>query len=302
MRKDAFDLVMAGHFSIDLILSSRIATPKPTLGGPPTYVSLAAGKLGSRVSVVSKVGEDFSDEYLTWLRFNGVDLSGLKRVKGSSTTRFILKYEKEGRQLQLRSRAPPIDPMDIPRFLQAKAVHIAPIANEVSQEVVNELRRSTNTLSLDPQGLVRRFDKEGNVSLKRLADLRILEQINVYKSSRDEIRAVTGLKDLRSAMEEGHEYGPRVVMVTMGNRGAAMLLEGSLYDVPSCKQQAIEDPTGAGDAFIGGFLAEYIRGRDPLWCACVGSAAASFVVEGVGPAVFGGKEEVYARAAEIREP
>ena len=59
------------------------------------------------------------------------------------------------------------------------------------------------------------------------------------------------------------------------------------------------DPTGAGDAFIGAFLAEYVSGKDPEWCSCVGSAASSFVVEGIGPAVFGEKEETYLRARQI---
>ena len=59
------------------------------------------------------------------------------------------------------------------------------------------------------------------------------------------------------------------------------------------------DPTGAGDAFIGAFLAEYVSGKDPEWCSCVGSAASSFVVEGIGPAEFGEKEETYLRARQI---
>ena len=61
------------------------------------------------------------------------------------------------------------------------------------------------------------------------------------------------------------------------------------------------DPTGAGDVFIGAFLTEYISQKDSLWCACVGSAAASLVVEGVGPTFFGEKEEVYRRASLIYE-
>jgi sugar/nucleoside kinase (ribokinase family) len=61
------------------------------------------------------------------------------------------------------------------------------------------------------------------------------------------------------------------------------------------------DPTGAGDVFIGAFLAEYIRTKDPVWCACVGSASASFVVEGIGPERFGERQETYERAKEIYE-
>jgi sugar/nucleoside kinase (ribokinase family) len=294
-----FDLVTVGHFAIDLIDSPKITTPKPTLGGPPTYVSLAARKLNARVSVISKVGDDFSDRHTTWLSSNGVDLSALKRAKGASTTSFVLKYTNRKRRLQLRSRAPPILPEDVPDSLRARAIHVAPIANELSRNVVDKLRTLTDNLSLDSQGFVREFDADGNVRLRRWSDQRVLEQIDLYKSSSSEIRMVTGFSDLRLAMEKIHDHGAKIVIVTRGIKGSKLLHEGRIYDIPACKPRIIQDPTGAGDAFIGAFLAEYVRGKDPAWCACVGSASASFVVEGLGPEVFGEKKEIYARATKI---
>ena len=300
-EEEMFDLVVVGHFAIDLILSPKIAVPRHTLGGPPTYASLAARKLNAKVSVISKVGGDFSEDYIEWLKARGIDVSGLKRVEGASTTRFVLKYRDGETQLQLQRRAPPITPEDIPDSLQARVIHIAPIANELSANVIEKLRKLTETLSLDPQGLVRRFDEEGNVFPKRWRDPHILGQIDLYKSSFEEIRMITGLTSLRQGMERIRDYGVKLVIVTRGVRGAVMLHEGKFYEIPAYKPQFFLDPTGAGDTFIGAFLAAYIAGKDPLWCMCVGSAAASFVVEGIGPAVFGERKEVYRRASEIYE-
>jgi ribokinase len=42
------------------------------------------------------------------------------------------------------------------------------------------------------------------------------------------------------------------------------------------------DPTGAGDAFCGGFLAGYAATRDPLLAAMHGNISASFCIEGSG--------------------
>ena len=294
-----FDLVTVGHFAIDLISSPKITTPKPALGGPPTYVSVTAKRLDAKVSVISKVGEDFSSRHIAWLDANGVDLSGLKRVKGASTTRFILKYANWRRQLQLKSRAPPILPEDTPNSLRAKVIHIAPVANEISRSLVDKMRTLTNTLSLDPQGFMREFDSNGNIHLKRWHDQQVLKQIDVYKSSQSEIKMATGLADLQLAMEKIHDYGAKIVIVTRGMKGSKLLFEGKLYDVPACKPKIVRDPTGAGDAFIGAFLAEYVKGKDPVSCARIGSASASFVVEGVGPEVFGEKEEIYVRASKI---
>jgi len=112
---------------------------------------------------------------------------------------------------------------------------------------------------------------------------------------------VTGLKNPRLAMKRVHDLGVKMVVVTKGVKGAVLLSEDTFYYVPACKSRRVLDPTGAGDAYIGAFLAECVRGEEPLWCACVGAAMASFVVEGVGPAVFGGSRETHARAREIYE-
>jgi len=297
-----FDLVTVGHFAIDLITSPRIVSPKPTLGGPPTYVSLAAVKLGAKVSVISKVGEDFLKDYTEWLRTSHIDLSGLKRVKGAFTTRFVLRYQKRWkRKLQLKASAPLISTNDIPNSLQARSIHVAPIANELSEDAITKLRKSASILSLDPQGFVRCFDRRGSVRLKNWRGKSVLELVDVYKSSQDEIRMVTGEADIWHAANEIRDYGVKIVIVTRGVRGSTLLFDDTFYNVRAFEPRVFLDPTGAGDAFIGAFLAEYVRGKDPLWCTCVGSASASFVVEGVGPDRFGEREETYERALEIYE-
>ncbi|UCE57634.1 MAG: hypothetical protein JSW19_00005, partial [Candidatus Bathyarchaeota archaeon] len=182
---------------------------------------------------------------------------------------------------------------------QTKTIHIAPIANEISRTLVEKLRTLANVLSLDPQGFVREFDTKGNMQLKRWDNLQVLRQIDLYKSSSKEIKVITGIADLERAMEKIHDYGVKIVVVTRGMKGSKLLSEGKFFDISHCKPRIVRDPTGAGDVFIGALLAEYVRRKDPVWCACVGSASASFVVEEVGPKAFGEREEVYARANKI---
>ncbi|MFB0567300.1 MAG: carbohydrate kinase family protein [Candidatus Bathyarchaeia archaeon] len=301
MQASMFDLVTVGHFAIDLITSPKIASPQFTIGGPPTYTSIAAAKLGAKVSVISKVGEDFQNKYLEWLKANGVDLSGLKQVKDAATTKFTLTYRNGQRKLQLKDRAPTISQLDIPDSLQTKALHIAPIANEIQNAVITKLRGLTEILSLDPQGFIRTFDKKGKMRPKPWKANQALPQIDIYKSSSREIKTVTRVKELSLAMREVRDYGAKIVMVTRGLKGTILLVDDEFYHIPACKPRVFRDPTGAGDAFIGAFLAEYLQGKEPLWCACVGSAASSYVVEGIGPAVFGEREETYARAKGIYE-
>jgi len=298
----SFDLVTVGHFSIDHIKTEEKPQPEPTLGGPPTFVSLAAKKMGLEVSVISKVGDDFPDEYYTWLINEGVNLSMLRRVKNAFTTRYTLIYNRKGEcQLILNAKAPAIKPADIPDSLSSKVIHVSPIAGEVSYDVAKKLRRHSSLLSLDPQGLLRRFDENGKVYLGKLDNPEILREVDIFKASVSEIEVATGESELPRAIRRIHSWGVEVVIVTRGSQSTILSLSGKLYEIPAARSEVVADTTGAGDVFIGAFLAEYIRGEDSIWSSCVGSASASYVIEEIGPRGFKSRSEVYERATKIYE-
>ncbi|MEM1586930.1 MAG: PfkB family carbohydrate kinase [Candidatus Bathyarchaeia archaeon] len=296
-----FDLITIGHFSIDFILLPGETKPRRRPGGPPTYTSISARKIGATVSVVSKVGRDFPEAYLKWLRRQGVDLSHLRIDESSKTTSFLIRYylDKE-REMILRSRAPPIYAEDI-KELEARAIHISPIANEVPITLIKKAANITLTLSLDPQGLLRRFNSEGKVSLHGIDDLSFLKYIEVFKASEMELKTLTGSRDTLKALRMVRGLGVKVAIATIGGGGAFISFNDRIFYIPAAQSKKFVDPTGAGDSFIGGFLAEYIKGEDVLWCASVGSSAASYVVEGVGPKGFKGRKKIYERSRKVYE-
>jgi sugar/nucleoside kinase (ribokinase family) len=297
-----FDIITVGHLSIDFIKLHGGHVTKRMLGGSPVYVSIAAKKLGAKVSLISKVGGDFPSKHIRRLKNSSIDLSGLEKIEGALTTRFVLDYSRVGkRMLILKSRAPPIEARDIPDFSEAKAVHIAPIANEVSSESLLRLRGLASLVSLDPQGFVRRFEKNGAAYLHEMENPEILGKIDVFKGSQNEVEAVAGKSDLTNAIRRIYEYGVKIVIITRGAEGALLYFKGKMYRVPASKPRIVVDTTGSGDVFIGAFLTEYVQGKDPLWCASVGSPSASFVVEKLGPRGFGSEREVYERATEVYE-
>jgi sugar/nucleoside kinase (ribokinase family) len=277
--------------------------PFVVLGGAATYTSFVAKRLEATSSVISKVGGNFPEAYLWWLRQEGIDLSAVVKLVDEQTTRFELSYNADlsNRVLKLKSKGSPISLADVPADLHAKAIHVAPIANEVSFEVVEHLKHCADVLSLDPQGLLRSFDEAGNVTENASIDAQIFSLINIYKSSQNEIYTLTGESELKPAIKAIHDVGVETVIVTMGAKGSVLSVEGAQYNIAACPSQVVVDPTGAGDAFMGGFLTEYLRQKESTWCACVGSAAASLVVEGLGPTYFGTKEKIYQRAKILYE-
>jgi sugar/nucleoside kinase (ribokinase family) len=297
------DVCTVGHFALDSIVVPTRDKAFHNLGGATTYTSFAVKTLEAKASVISRVGGDFPEAYLWWLHEEGIDVSAVKRVPEETTTNFELTYNKDfsERTLKLTGRGYPINIDDIPKDFHAKAIHIAPIANEITIETVERLKACCDVLSVDPQGFLRSFDENGNVTQSLQADKRILSFINIYKSSQDEIFALTGKSELKPAIKAVHNLGVGTVIVTMGAKGSLLSVEGAHYTVPACKSAVLVDPTGAGDVFIGAFLTQYLLQKESLWCAAVGSAAASMVVEGIGSTYFGEKQEILKRAKELYE-
>ena len=73
---------------------------------------------------------------------------------------------------------------------------------------------------------------------------------------------------------------------------------GRPFKVPAYESDS-QDSTGAGDVFLGAFMSEYLEGEDLEWCACMGSAMASLVVETLGARIEATRREVSRRAEEL---
>lgn len=293
-----FDLVVVGHFTIDEVILQ--GEKRTQAGGAALYTSIAAAKMGLKVGVISKVGHDYPKKYLNEIENLGIDLSAVEVLQDTPTTRFILDYTGDERRLSLKGRCKPIRPSDL-HDLRTRAMHIAPILEEVPAEVVSGLSKRCEILSLDPQGYVRGMTEGGVVEPKAWFDAEALSHVRVFKSSMRELRWITEVGNPWDAMERVRECGPEVVIATWGRRGALMLVEGDRYHVPAFTTARPIDPTGAGDAFMGGFLSQYLRDRDALWSASVGTALAFLLIETQGCRIEASMEEVYERAYWVQE-
>ena len=252
-----------------------------------------------KVAVISKVGSDFPTDFKHYLTDNGVDLSGLITAPNSKTTKFILSYQNDKRKLRLKAQAPSILPEDIPEHLHAKATHVAPIANEIKYSTINTLQSRTGIISIDIQGFIRRFRSNGDMILGNIHNTEFLIGVEVLKASQEELKAATGTEDLGKSTRQIRKKGVKIVIVTKGIEGSNMYLQKRSYKIPSFRTNPIKDRTGAGDVYMGSFLAEYIRDRDPVWCASVGSSAASFIIQETGPRGLPEKEKIYERAEDL---
>jgi sugar/nucleoside kinase (ribokinase family) len=99
-----------------------------------------------------------------------------------------------------------------------------------------------------------------------------------------ELRQFTGTYSLHGAAHQVLALGPQAVVVKRGEYGAALFCLDDCFTISAYPLTEVKDPTGAGDAFAGGFLGYLVQmGKstpDHLRCAVVhGCVIASFTVE-----------------------
>jgi sugar/nucleoside kinase (ribokinase family) len=198
--------------------------------------------------------------------------------------------------MQVKGRCDPLGPLDLEDFPESLAVHIGLVLDDFPEGLALRLAHRDSVLSLEAQGYTRKLDQSGNVSQRKWNNASLLRSLEVMKASRSELRAM-GVQQMTP--RKLAKLGPRIILVTKGAKGTALWSrEEGLFEIPAY-QTRIRDPTGAGDALVGGFLVSWIRTGDLLWSCAVGSAIASFVVEDFGPSKFGSSKQIKMRAEKI---
>jgi sugar/nucleoside kinase (ribokinase family) len=278
-----------GHIAIDTIITREAS--RLELGGSPTYISLIFQATGIETVAVTKVGYDFPKNYSKTLEERGISVSpSLKKP----TTRFILDYTGSERGLLVPTICDPIQPLDIGDLPETTI--IAPIIGEIPDETLKEIR--STILAIDPQGFVRHREPDGNIVFHKWLDREVLARTSILKASERELRLMVGIGGW-DGLGKINQLGVRVALVTKGSAGSDMLVDGARYSIPAYDRIKIVDVTGAGDSFIAGFISEFSKGESPEWCASYASAAASSVIETLGPRLTVDKTEINRRAEVI---
>jgi adenosine kinase len=73
-----------------------------------------------------------------------------------------------------------------------------------------------------------------------------------------------------------------LLVITKGEKGCTIHTKDGVEDVASVPPDRIEDPTGVGDAFRGGFMKGLAMGAPYRVCAQLGSVAATYALEHLG--------------------
>ena len=123
--RSMIDYLVVGHVTHDVTPNGLVA------GGTVTFSSRVAQALGCRTAVVTSAARDLDLDQI----FPGMDII---RVPAARTTTFENIYTDHGRKQIIHSAAEKISAEHIPsEWRRAKIVHLGPISNELSPDLVS---------------------------------------------------------------------------------------------------------------------------------------------------------------------
>lgn len=269
-------LLVVGSVALDSV-ETPFGRVEDALGGSAVFFSVA-GSLLHPVQLVGVVGRDYPMDELRSLAVRGIDLRGLTVGDGESF-RWAGRYgfDLNSRDtLETRLGVFANFRPDIPEeFRDAKYVFLGNIDPDLQLDVLDQVHHpdlvACDTMNYWIQG-------------KRTALQKLLERVNVLMVNDSELRELSGDWHIHRAARWVLERGPRAVVVKKGEHGAVLIEKDRTFFVPGYPLEDVFDPTGAGDAFAGGFMAHLARSGDlthaNMRLAMVyGSAMGSFSVE-----------------------
>jgi len=293
-------LLVVGSVALDTV-ETPFGRVTDVIGGSAVYFS-ASASVFHPVQLVGVVGSDYPIEQLDFLARRGVDLAGLERAEGESF-RWSGFYDFDLNNAQTRGRRLGVGAEFRPHipepFRDAEWVFLASTDPDLQSEVLDQVR-SPRLVACDTM--------DHWIESKRDALLRLLGRVDVLLINEAEIRRLSNEYNLVSAARWTQARGPEYVVVKKGEHGAMLFTSELVFFTPGYPLESIFDPTGAGDAFAGGFLGHLARAgevtADELRRAMVfGSVMGSFVVErfGVDRLVGLTHEEIEERVVAFRE-
>jgi sugar/nucleoside kinase (ribokinase family) len=249
------DLLIIGHTVIDHINFRNIDEILP--GGSGPAVAMNATKNGINVGLLTRVGKDFPKLWLDELK-KCADNSGIHIIDGENT-RIDMIYSENGNIANTNisfSISNRFRDISFPSHYKASFVHICPMPICDQLGLIKKCPNNS-MISIDFNQIYESEYKENPSVVKE-----IINNADIIFPNEFELQAITGINDIERSAKILHEIGPSFIIIKLGSKGAA-LYDGDKFRLyPPQYVSNIVDPTGCGDAFIGGFLSTYIKTND----------------------------------------
>jgi sugar/nucleoside kinase (ribokinase family) len=272
-------ILIVGSTALDSIRTPTAKNPR-LLGGSASHAAVAESFF-SPVKLIGVVGDDFPKKYIRLYRRHKIDLEGLQILPGKT---FHWSGEYEANMNNRRTLLTELGVFETftPKLPKAhrntQFVLLANIAPALQHHVLNQMRR--------PKFVVAdTMDLWLNIALPDL--LKLLKRIDGFVLNDSEAYQLTKESNVFAALKKIHKLGPKYVIIKKGSHGSILSGPRGYFICPAYPLHAVEDPTGAGDSFVGGMMGYLATAKgsidDNIRRAMVyGSVVAAFCCEGFG--------------------
>ena len=263
-----YDIVVFGEILIDFTAQGynengqMLYARNP--GGAPANVAVAAGKLGAHTAFIGKAGKDMHGEFLQEvLKKEKVDTKGLLLDEQYFTTLAFVDVNKEGERTFSFARKPGADTkiqkeeIDVDVLDNTNIFHIGSLsltdepARSSTFYAVKRAKNKGSIISYDPNYRASLWENE-ETAKKQMRSM--IPYVDLMKISDEETELLTDCKDVQEATKALYDQGVKIVVVTLGGKGAYVYCKDGGYMVAGFSVTCLEDTNGAGDSFWGGFL------------------------------------------------
>lgn len=281
----AYDYIMnfPGYFK-DHILPDRVHmlsvsflvdSMKRMRGGVAGNIAYSLALLGHRPLVVASAGQDFG-EYRQWMSNQGIDASGIHEVVGEFTASCFINTDQSNNQLvafytgaMARSR----DLSLLGYGLTADdLVIISPTDPDAMARYVSECRQMGVPFMFDP-----------GKQTPRLTAEQILDGLNGAYALIGNDYEFAMMSQMTGKSEQELIDSVPLTVLTRGEKGSlisdARFGSRVVTEIDVAPVDAVRDPTGAGDAYLAGFVFGLSQGLPAGSCGKIASLAGAYAIE-----------------------
>ena len=254
-----------------------------SLGGPAANVAVIAAGIGEpyavAASLITAIGVDQdSDWAAAELSRRRVELIVPPDRREARINRALVLVEADGRRTIVNEPSR-LGGVDVERFLEAVdpvglkwCLHFEGYQVPAQAALVRKARARGFITSMQATGLQADWLRTHREVVFEQFDIVTLHQESLQQLGLGDGDVEAGIRRLSELAAAATGPWPRVVVVTLGKDGAAAVLaKGVVLRAPALPV-ALVDTTGAGDSFVGCFLATWLNGcsaEESIRLACV---------------------------------
>ena len=272
-------VLIVGTTALDSIKTPTKENPR-LLGGSASHAAVAASFF-SPVKLVGGVGEDFPKKYIELYHRHKIDLAGLQILPGKT---FHWSGEYEVNMNNRRTLATELGVIEtftpkLPAAYQnTPFVLLGNIAPALQLCVLDQMKKPKFVVADS-------MDLWLNIALADL--LKLLKRVDGFVLNDSEAELLTKEDNIFVALKKIHKLGPKYVIIKKGSHGWILSGPKGIFICPAFPLHTVEDPTGAGDSFVGGLMGYLASAKGSIdanirRAMVYGSVTASFCCEGLG--------------------